>query len=281
MNKKEMEKLRKITRQIRINTLRMLYEAGTGHLGSAMSTLELVTALYFGGVLKYNSKKPDWEDRDYFLLSNGHACPSFYAVLAHAGYFPLSKLKNSLFKLGTGLEGHPVRGSLAGIEISSGSLGHGLSVGLGIALGVRSKKKNNKVVVMMSDGEQQEGSVWEAAMAANHYQTGNLIAVIDRNGIQIAGDTEKNIKLEPLDKKYQSFGWQVIKINGHDFSQIIPAFKQAFANKKPAKPTVIIAKTIPANGVFSLEGREDTHHPHLTEEIYKKTLEKLNKRDTN
>lgn len=272
MDKKETGKLKKIARQIRIDVLKMLYEAEAGHLGSAMSTLELLVALYFGRVLKYDPNKPDWEDRDYFLLSNGHACPSLYAVLAHAGYFSLTKLKNNLFSLNTGLEGHPVRGALPGLEISSGSLGMGLSVGLGIALGLRLKKRKNKIIVMMSDGEQQEGSVWEAVMAANHYQANNLIGIIDRNGIQIAGDTEKNIKLEPLDRKYESFGWSAIRINGHNFTEILIAFKKAFINKKP---TVIIAETIPARGVYSLEGREDTHHPHLTQEIYKKTLEKL------
>mgnify|MGYP001101554634 CR=1 FL=1 len=269
MKQTGIKRLEKIAKKIRLDTLKMLYEAETGHLGGAMSSLELLTALYFYPILKFNPKKPDWENRDYFLLSHGHVCPSFYAVLAHAGFFPLSKLKNNLFKLDTGLEGHPIKGSLSGIEISSGSLGMGLSVGLGIALGLRMKKRDNKVVVMMSDGEQQEGSTWEAVMAVNHYQVANLIAIIDRNGIQIAGNTEKNIKLEPLDKKYQSFGWEVIKIDGHDFNQIISAFEKAMQNKKP---TVIIAKTIPAKGVYSLEGREDTHHPLLTEEIYKKTL---------
>lgn len=269
MKEEEIKRLEKISRQIRLNILRMLYQAGSGHLGSAMSTLELLVALYFGKILKYDPKKPAWQNRDYFLLSNGHACPALYAILAQAGFFPLSKLKNNLFKLDTGLEGHPVKGTLPGIEISSGSLGMGLSVGLGIALGLTLKRKSNKVVVMMSDGEQQEGSTWEAVMAINHYQVGNLIAIIDRNGIQIAGDTEKNIKLEPLDKKYQSFGWETIKINGHNFNQTISAFKQAWQNKKP---TVIIAQTIPAKGVYSLEGRENTHHPHLTEEIYRKTV---------
>lgn len=272
MKKAEVPELERIAKKVRLNALEMIYEAGTGHLGSAMSTVELLTSLYFGGVLKFDPKNPDWSERDYFLLSNGHACPAFYAVLARAGYFSLTKLKNSLFKLGTGLEGHPIKKSLPGIEISSGSLGMGLAVGLGVALGLRLEKKKNRVIVMMSDGEQQEGSVWEAVMAINHYQLNNLVAIIDRNGIQIAGRTEDNIKLEPLAKKYQSFGWQVIKIDGHNFSQILVAFDQAWQNQKP---TVIIAKTIPAKGVYHLEGREDTHHPKLTQEIYQKTLEKF------
>jgi len=270
---RKINRLEKISREVRKKTLKLLLEAGTGHLGSAMSTLELLVALYFGKFLNYKSVQPDWQDKDYFLLSNGHACPTLYVILARAGYFPAKRLKDSLFKLNSGLEGHPVRGTLPGIEISSGSLGMGLSVGLGIALGLELKKKKNKVVVMMSDGEQQEGSTWEAVMAAGHYQPANLIAVVDRNGIQIAGKTEENIKLEPLAEKYRAFGWQTIEINGHDFKEIIPAFKKAWKNKKP---TVIIAQTVPAKGVWSLEGKENTHHPHLTKEIYEKSLKKIN-----
>ncbi|PIS08835.1 transketolase [Candidatus Beckwithbacteria bacterium CG10_big_fil_rev_8_21_14_0_10_34_10] len=270
--KTDYRNLRKIASDIRIKTLELLYEAGSGHLGSCMSVIETLVSLYFSGLFKYNSQKPESEDRDYFLLSNGHACPAFYVLLAKASYFPESKLDNSLFKLNTGLEGHPVRGSLPGIEISSGSLGMGLSVGEGIALGLKLKKKENKVVVMMSDGEQQEGSTWEAVMAASHYKLNNLIAIIDRNGIQIGGRIKDNMKIEPLAKKYQSFGWKVIKVNGHNFNKLILSLKKAF---KAKKPTLIIAKTIPAKGVYKLEGRKDTHHPHLSEDIYKKSIKRL------
>ena len=272
LTEKKVDQLKQIARKIRITALKMMFEAGSGHLASAMSVVELLTTLYFSGILNYDAQNPQWPERDYFLLSNGHACPSFYALLASAGYFSPLKLKNQLFKLNTGLQGHPLKGSLPGIEISSGSLGMGLSVGLGIALGLKQEKRKNKVIVMMSDGEQQEGSTWEAVMAASHYKLSNLTAVIDRNGIQIAGRTEKNIKLEPLDQKYLSFGWQVIKIDGHNFKAIYTAFQKAFALKKPV---VIIAKTIPAKDVYKLEGREDTHHPKLKKEIYQQTLKIL------
>jgi len=264
-----MQELEKIAKQIRLRTLKMLFKAGSGHLASSMSVIEILTALYFGKILKYQPQKPNWEGRDYFLLSNGHACPAFYAVLAKAGYFPEDKLENGLFQLGTGLQGHPVKKSLPGIEISSGSLGMGLSVAIGIALGLRLKNKKNQVIVMMSDGEQQEGSTWEAVMAGAHFQLGRLIAVIDRNGIQIAGKTEENMKLKSLKDKYRSFGWKTITINGHNFRQILKAFKKAERSKKP---TVIISNTIPAKGVWSWEGRDDSHHPYLSEKTYQRSL---------
>lgn len=264
--------LKQFAKKIRKEALEMIYRAGSGHLGSAMSTVELLTVLYFANILKYKADNPNWEDRDYFLLSNGHACPTYYAVLAQAGFFSKTKLKNNYFKLNSGLESHPVRDSLPGIETSSGSLGMGLSVGVGIALALRLAKKKNHVFVMMSDGEQQEGSVWEAVMAASHYRLNNLTAIIDRNGIQIAGKTKHNMGLEPLAKKYQSFNWDVVKINGHNLKQIKKAFKKA---KKTKTPTVIIAKTIPAKGVYSLEGKEHVHHPVINEKQYQKSIKKL------
>jgi transketolase len=268
----DLKKLAHLARQIRKNSLQMMYEAGGGHIGSAMSTVELITAIYFTQILNYDPANFSWNQRDYFILSNGHACPTLYAVLAQAGFFSFKKLKQ-LYKLNLGLEGHPLKNSLPGIEISSGSLGMGLSVGLGLSLGLSLKNKKNKVLVMMSDGEQDEGSVWEAVMAAGHYQPKNLTALIDRNGIQIAGSTEKTMKLEPLDKKYQSFGWQVDIIDGHDFPAIINALTAALENKKP---TAVIANTIPAKGIYGHEGKTSTHHPEIKPEEYKKTMQILN-----
>jgi len=263
--------LKNLTAQIRKDILKILYEQG-GHLGSSMSTLEVIISLYFNDILKFDPKNPKDPKRDYFLLSNGHACPALYAVLAYRGFFPKSKISDWL-KINTGLEGHPVKGTLPGIEISSGSLGMGLGVGLGIALGLKMKNKKNQVIVMMSDGEQQEGSTWEAVMASNHYKADNLTAVIDYNKIQINGLIKNNMKLEPLAKKYQSFGWKTIEINGHDFTQIKTAFTRAF---KSSKPTAIISNTIPAKGVYKLEGRKDTHHPKISKKVFQKSIELLN-----
>jgi transketolase len=255
---------------IRQKTLSLLYNVGSGHLASSMSIVEIITYLYFGGGLQYRASQPDWKDRDYFILSNGHACPSFYVALGKAGYFSLDKIQKDLFALNSGFEGHPVRKVLPGIEISSGSLGMGLSVGVGIALGLKQQKRTNRVVVMVSDAEQQEGAVWEAVMAASHYRLNNLTLVVDNNGIQIGGLIKDNLNIEPMAEKYLSFGWNIKQINGHDFSEIKNGFDLSFSSQD--RPTVIIAKTIPAKGVYKWEGNSDTHHKKLTKEIYKKSV---------
>ncbi len=265
--------LKKITKKIRLEVLEMIHQAGSGHLGSSFSTAEMLVALYFGNLLKINPKKPNWEERDYFLLSNGHACPALYAILAYKGFFSKDELKK-FRQTGSKLEGHPKRKSLPGIEISSGSLGMGLSQAVGIALGLKIKKKNNKVIVMMSDGEQQEGEVWEAAMAASHYKLKNLIAIIDRNGTQIGGFTEKQLALEPLKKKYESFGWRVIELNGHNFRQIFKAFNKQL---KKDKPTVLISHTVGCRGISFMEGRADVHHPKVDDNFYQRALQELEK----
>jgi len=271
MDDQKIKELETKAREIRIKVLEMIYHAGSGHLGSSFSTVELLTALYSGQLLRFNPQRPDWAERDFFLLSNGHACPALYALLADNGFFPQKKLKN-LRQLDSGLEGHPRRGSLPGIEISSGSLGMGLAQGLGIALGLQLAKKPNQVVVLMSDGEQDEGATWEAVMAAGHFQPANLTAVIDRNRVQIGGFTEKQMALEPLGAKYESFNWRVIEIDGHDFSQIFRAFRQAFARRGPS---LIISQTKACQGLPFLEGRPDVHHPQVDRDLYHKALEEL------
>ncbi len=263
--------LEKQARQARITILNMIYKAG-GHLGSSFSTLEMLLALYSGKILNFDSQNPNWQDRDYFLLSNGHACPAFYTVLALNGFFSEDKLK-TLRQL-NGLQGHPKKGTLPGIETSSGSLGMGLSQGLGIALGLKQDKKNNKVVVMMSDGEQDEGSVWEAVMAAAHFQVSNLIAIIDKNNTQIGGFTSQQMNLEPLAEKYLSFNWHVIKVDGHNFSSIFKGFARA---KSLEGPKVIISQTLGCKGLSFMEGRPDVHHPNVDEVFYKKALTELKK----
>lgn len=268
MKNLEITKLQKIAKEIRITVLKMLFKAGSGHLGSSFSVIEVLVALYFGGLLKYDPQKPSWDARDYFLLSNGHACPTLYAILAKAGYFPETKL-NYLRELNSGLEGHPRKGFLPGIEISSGSLGMGLSQGIGLALGLRLNKANNKVVVMMSDGEHDEGSVWEAIMSASQFKLNNLIAIVDRNGTQIGGFTEEQMALEPLVKKYLSFNWHILEVNGHDFGQIMTAFSKAY---QMSRPTVIISHTKGCKGLSFMEGKPNVHNPKITQEFFEKAL---------
>jgi len=268
----EINDLKQLTKKIKLEVLEMIHRAGSGHLGSSFSTAEMLVALYFSGFLRLDPKKPNWDQKDYFLLSNGHACPTLYAILAYKGFFPTEDLQK-FRQIGSNLEGHPKKNSLPGIEISSGSLGMGLSQGIGIALGLRLKNKNNKVVVMMSDGEQQEGAIWEAVMAASHYRLKNLMAIIDRNGTQIGGFTEKQLALEPLKKKYESFGWQVIELDGHNFGQILKVLNK----KLKDRPTVLISHTIGCRGISFMEGKANVHHPKVDDVFYQKALQELEK----
>jgi len=267
----DIKKLIKIAKHIRLEVLEMIYQAGSGHLGSSYSTVEMLVALYSGGILTFDPQNPNWDKRDYFLLSNGHACPALYAVLADNEFFSSDRLKN-LRRFDSGLEGHPKKNTLPGIEISSGSLGMGLSQAVGIALGLRLDHKDNQVMVMMSDGEQDEGSTWEAAMAAGHFKLNNLIAIIDRNGTQIGGFTEDQMGLEPLIDKYLSFNWHVIKINGHDFNSIFNGFKKAFDLKGPK---LIISRTQGCKGLSFMEGRPDVHRPQVDDDFYQKAIKEL------
>lgn len=255
--------------EIRLKTIKLLYEAQSGHPGSSLSMADILTALYLRPILKFDPKRPNWEERDYFLLSVGHAVPVMYTTLTLAGYYPLSKLKG-LRKFGTDLHGHPKRGTFPGIEISSGSLGQGLSVGVGLCLALKLDKKpgnSSKVVVMMSDGEQEEGSTWEALMFGAKHRLDNIIAVIDKNESQINGPTSKVMpSLDPLGDKYKAFGWDVVEIDGHDFDEIISSFKQGYNSKKPF---AIIAHTIMGKGVSFMEGDYKWHHGKLTDEQYK------------
>ncbi len=265
-------KLEATAKKIRRSLVKLFYQAQSGHPGSSFSIIDILVALYFGNLLKYNPKNPNWPGRDYFLLSNGHAVPGFYSTLAHAGYIPLNKLKG-LRQYGTLLHGHPKRGTFPGIEISSGSLGQGLSIGIGIAIGLKMKKKTNKVIVMTSDGEQQEGSTWEAIMYAPKHKLNNLITIVDKNNNQI-NDSTSNIMptMDTLTDKYQAFGWQTAEIDGHDFNQILKAFAKA---KKSKGPFAIIANTVTGKGISFMEGDYHWHHGHVTKELYQQALKDL------
>ena len=234
---------------IRQSIIEMLLEAGSGHTAGPLGMADVFTAFYFH-ILNHDPKNPDWPERDRLVLSNGHICPVLYAAMAHAGYFPLEELK-TLRKLGTRLQGHPHRGSLPGVETTSGPLGSGLSQAVGMAIGLKMDGKKNQVYCLMSDGEQECGQTWEAAMLAGKLHLDNLTALIDRNNIQIDGMTEDIMPLEPLRAKYEAFNWHVLEIDGHNFEEIANAFETARAIYE--KPVLIIAHIIPGKGVPEIE----------------------------
>jgi len=257
---------------VRKDIIKMLGLAGSGHPGGSLSSVELLVSLYFNHI-KFDLKNASSPDRDFFVLSKGHVCPVLYAVLAQLECITQDELC-TLRKAGSKLQGHPAKDKdLPGIEISTGSLGYGLSIGAGIAAGVKSRKSSNRVYVLMGDGEQQEGSVWEAAMSASHYKLDNLCAIVDDNGLQIDGATKDIMDVSPLGAKYSSFGWNVIEIDGHDFESIDAAYSKAAAFK--GKPTVIIAKTIKGKGVSFMENLAEWHGKAPSKELVEKALKEI------
>jgi transketolase len=244
----EITRLQDIARNTRRLILDTLAEAGSGHPGGSLSAVELLVTLYFYK-LRYDAKNPKWDDRDRFILSKGHGAPLLYSILAQAGYFPPSELK-SLRKLGALLQGHPDM-DIPGIEMPAGSEGIGLSVGVGQALAARLDGRKSRIYVLMGDGEQGEGEVWEAAMSASKFKLDNLVGMIDRNGIQQDGLTEQIMPLEPLAAKWRAFNWNVIEVDGYDYLQLIEAFDNAEMTKN--RPTMIIAHTVKGKGVSFME----------------------------
>lgn len=241
---------------IRQDIINMLLAAGSGHSAGPLGLADIFTALYFN-ILVHNPGNPNWEERDRLILSCGHVCPVLYAALAESGYFPKSELQ-TLRKLGTRLHGHPHNLALPGIETSSGPLAQGTSQAVGMAYGLMMDKKlRQRIYLIMSDGEQQEGQVWEALMFAGKNKLHNITAILDRNNIQIDGFTENVMPLEPLKAKYESFGWHVLEIDGHNLNAIIDACHEAKTIFE--KPTIIIAHTIPGKGVDFMEGRFEWH----------------------
>ncbi len=259
-------------KEIRRHVICMLAEAGSGHPGGSLSMTDIIATLYFGGVMKYDPKNISWNGRDYFILCKGHAAPAQYAAMALAGYFPTDELK-TLRKINSRLQGHPDRNHLPGIEVSTGSLGQGLSVAIGMALGLKLDGRGNRVFAVMGDGEQQEGQVWEAAMNAAAKKVDNLIAFVDRNGLQIDGTTEQVKAIEPIVDKWKAFGWHVIDIDGHSVEQILAAIEEG--KKVTGKPTMIIARTIKGKGVSFMEGKVNYHGVAPSRDEEKKALEEL------
>jgi len=256
---------------IRQDIISMLVEAGSGHSAGSLGMADVFTALYFN-VLNFKAKEPKWEGRDYLILSCGHICPVLYASMAEAGFFPKEEL-NTLRKFGTRLHGHPHNLALPGIETSSGPLAQGASQAAGIAYGLRMDHKKNRVYLIMSDGEQQEGQVWEAVMFAGKYRLSNLTAIMDRNNIQIDGYTEEVMPIENLKAKYEAFGWHVLETDGHNIQEIINVCNEAKAIYE--KPTLIIAHTIAGKGVDFMEGDYKWHGTPPNKEQAKIALQEL------
>jgi len=250
------KKLEEMAQTIRVDIVEMLCEAGSGHPGGSLSMADVFSYLYFSGILNIDPEKPNKKDRDRVVLSKGHACPVLYAALAEKGYFSKSHLK-TLRKLGSILQGHPDMKKTPGVEMSTGSLGQGLSCAVGMALGARLDNLGCNIFAIVGDGECDEGQIWEAAMAASHYRLGNLIAILDRNGLQIDGFTKDVMNSEPIIDKWRSFGWEVIEINGHDFYEIEDAVNKAI--NITDKPVCIVANTVKGKGVSFMENECGWH----------------------
>lgn len=257
--------------QIRKHIIEMLYRAESGHPGGSLSAVDALVALYFHH-LHHNPQKPLDPNRDRFILSKGHAAPALYATLAESGYFHCKELKQ-LRQINCMLQGHPVNLRIPGIEASTGSLGHGLSFGTGVALAGKLDNKNYHVYVMLGDGETDEGQIWEAAAAASHYKLENLIALLDRNFLQIDGKTEDVLKLESIRDRWSAFGWHVDEINGHNFHEILKSLNQAVQNKH--QPTMIILDTIKGKGISFMENNVDYHGVPPNELEYKLAMQEL------
>lgn len=264
-------KLKEICQDVRADIVKMTSAAGSGHPGGSLSAVELMTALYFN-VMNHRPQQVDWPDRDRFFLSKGHACPVVYSVMARSGYFPVEELM-TLRKCGTRLQGHPSCKALPGIEVSSGSLGQGLSIANGVALAAKLGNKGWRSYILLGDGELQEGQVWEAIMTAAHYKLDNVCALVDYNGLQIDGDVEAVMGLAPLTAKWQAFNWHTIEIDGHDLEAVLAAYDEAKNTK--GKPSVIIAKTVKGKGVSFMENVAGWHGKTANSDELKKALDDI------
>ena len=263
--------LQEIARQIRLDIIEMLYQAGSGHLGGSLSAADILVALFFGE-MRRKPGEPCWPDRDRFILSKGHGAPAYYAVLARLGYFPREELL-TLRRFGSILQGHPDSGCTPGVEIPTGSLGQGLSIANGLALAARLNGHGSRIHVLLGDGEIQEGQIWEAAMTAAHYGLDNLVAVIDRNRLQIDGRTAEVMSIEPLPQKWEAFGWHTVEVDGHRIAELLAAFKDCRAVK--GRPSMIIAHTVKGKGVSIFEDKAKYHGVAPNEEEYRQALREL------
>jgi transketolase len=253
--------LEAITKTIRRDIINSTTAAGSGHPTSSLSAVELTVPLYFAGILRYDPKNPTWPERDRFVLSKGHAAPLLYALLAEAGYFP-TDLLSTLRKFGSPLEGHPNMRRLCGVEASTGSLGQGLSIGVGMALAAKLDGYDSRIYVLMGDGEVEEGQVWEAVMSGHKFHLDNLVAIVDQNGYQQTGPTSKVMNMRPLAEKFEAFGWFVQEIDGHDLGAVIGAYETAKATK--GRPSAIVAYTKKGYPIMDIIHDANHHGKPLT-----------------
>lgn len=270
-NKLSVPELEQMARQIRRDIIDMIYTAKAGHPGGSLSAADILTALYFR-MMRINPKNPQWEDRDRFILSKGHACPVWYATLANRGFFDRAHLK-TLRKLNSILQGHADMKKTPGVDMTVGSLGQGFSAGVGMALAARCLKKDFYVWAMIGDGEMQEGAIWEAAMSGAKWKLDNLTAVLDKNGLQNDTFIEKVMPIEPVADKWRAFGWRVIEIDGHNMTQIVDALALAFMTK--GVPTIVIANTVKGKGVSFMENQPEWHGKAPNAEQYRQAMQEL------
>lgn len=256
---------------LRKHVIKMLGEAGSGHPGGSLSAADIMTVLYWHE-MNIDPTRPDWPDRDRFVLSKGHAAPILYACLAEKGYFSVDELK-TLRKLGSNLQGHPDSSKTPGVEVPTGSLGQGLSMGNGMALAAKMDGRDYRVYVLLGDGEVEEGMVWEAAMTSAHYQLDNLVAIVDNNKLQIDGDVRDVMGITDLAERFRSFGWAALDIDGHDYGQIVSALRLARGTK--GRPTAIIAHTVKGKGVSFMENQVGWHGSAPSQEQVKVALAEL------
>lgn len=267
-----MFELEEMARRIRRDVIQMIHANQSGHLGGALGAAELLSVLYFE-TMKHKPEQPDWEERDRFVLSNGHICAALYSAMARSGYFPIEELL-TFRKINSRLQGHPSRTELPGIESASGPLGQGLSIANGMALGVKKRYPDTNVYCLVGDGEIQEGQFWEAAMTSAHYKLNNLALIVNWNGLQIDGDVRDVKNIDPLQDKFASFGWNVVEIDGHSIEEIRAAFAK-FTSRREEKPFVIIARTLMAKGVKFMEDQAIWHGKVPSPEEVEKALEEI------
>jgi len=267
--KERIEKLQKISNELRVNILAMLLKSQSGHPGGSLSVIDILTAIYFD--IAKNNSDPLWEERDRVVLSKGHASPALFSVFAKKGYIDESELM-TFRQVNSRLQGHPDK-KCPGVEVATGSLGHGLSMANGIAMGFKMDKKPNRVFAIMGDGEIQEGQIWEGAMAASHYKLDNLVGIVDHNKLQIDGNVSDVMNVDSVEEKFRAFGWYVVTVNGHNFEEIINALKEAEEVK--GKPTMIVAMTTKGKGVSFMENQAGWHGKAPSMDEFKIALKDL------
>ena len=271
MEEKEIQELEKKARKVREDIIEEVYMAKSGHPGGSLSVADILTALYFK-VMNIDPKNPNKEDRDRFVLSKGHCSPALYSCLANRGFFPVEDLK-TFRNINSYLQGHPDKNKVPGVDMTTGSLGQGLSCANGMAIAGKMNKKDYRVYCVLGDGEIEEGQIWEAALAANKYKLDNLCVIVDNNNLQIDGTIEEVMSSYPIDEKFRSFGFEVIKIDGHDIEEIIKAFE--VAKNVKGKPTCIIAKTIKGKGISYMENQVGWHGKAPNDEQYEQAIKEM------